>query len=409
MANSLLTPTAVTREALRVLHQKLTFIGSINRQYDDSFAKTGAKIGDSLKIRLPNQYTVRTGATIDVQDTAESSVTLQVATQKGVDMEFSSTELTLSMDDFSSRILEPAMSVLAANIESDALSMYKDVYNEISDVGAAMTFADVLNARKDLVDNLVPSKSEIYCCLDTQSNVDLVDALKGLFQDSTQIAKQYRDGYIGRTGGMMFAENTLLPTHTTGTDDGTGDYLTNSATAQTGSTLIVDTGTGTFNKGDIIYIDGVYRVHPETKVSTGKHQPFVITADAGASATSLSISPAIVASGATQNVSNGAANDKAIHKVESDNRTTLTSATDIGASADYGISLAHHKDAFTFATADLRMPKGLDFAAREVMDGISMRIVQDYSINNDVFPCRIDVLYGYKTLRPEWACRIGMN
>jgi len=408
MANSLLTPTAVTREALRILHQKLTFIGSINRQYDDSFAKTGAKIGDSLKIRLPNQYTVRTGATIDVQDTSESSVTLQVATQKGVDMEFSSTELTLSLDDFSKRILEPAMTVLAANIESDALSMYKDVYQEIVDVGAAMSFTDVLNARKLLKDSLVPA-GELSCCLDTQANVDMVDALKGLFHDSKEIGRQYRDGYLGRTGGFMFTENTLLPIHTTGTDDGTGDYLTNSATAQTGSTLIVDTGTGTFKKGDVIYIDGVYRVHPETKVSTGLHQPFVITADAGASATSLSISPAIVASGATQNVSNGAANNKAIYKVESDNRTTLSSATAIGASADYNISLAHHKDAFTFATADLRMPKGLDFAAREVMDGISMRIVQDYNINNDVFPCRIDVLYGYKTLRPELACRIGTN
>jgi len=117
MANSLLTPTAVTREALRILHSKLNFIGSIVREYDDSFAKSGAKIGDSLKIRLPNQYTVRSGATLAAQDTNESSVTLQVATQKGVDLNFTSVDLTLSLDDFSKRILEPAMSVLAANID----------------------------------------------------------------------------------------------------------------------------------------------------------------------------------------------------------------------------------------------------------------------------------------------------
>src|SRR4051812_3182367 len=114
MANTLLTPTMVTRKALMVLHQKLNFVGTINRQYDDSFSKDGAKIGDTLKIRLPNQYTVRIGAPIGVQDTPETSVSLQIGTQKGVDMNFSSNELTLSLDDFSTRIIEPAMSVLAA-------------------------------------------------------------------------------------------------------------------------------------------------------------------------------------------------------------------------------------------------------------------------------------------------------
>lgn len=146
MSNTILTPTAVTREALRILHQKLAFIGTVNRQYDDQYAKTGAKIGSSLKIRLPNQYTVRSGATLNAQDVSESSVTLNVATQKGVDINFTSAELTLSMDDFSKRILEPAMAVLAAAIESDALSMYKQVYNEVSDVGATITLADVLAA-----------------------------------------------------------------------------------------------------------------------------------------------------------------------------------------------------------------------------------------------------------------------
>src|SRR6478735_7990369 len=144
MANTILTPTAVTREALRILHQKLNFVGSINRQYDDSFAKSGAKIGDTLKIRMPNRYVVRTGKTIDVQDTAEDSQSLQVATQKGVDTNFSSADLTLSLDDFSKRILDPAMSVLAANIEYDAMSMYKDVYQQVNGMGAAITFKNTL-------------------------------------------------------------------------------------------------------------------------------------------------------------------------------------------------------------------------------------------------------------------------
>ena len=181
MPNTILTPTQVTRKALMILHQKLNFIGSINRQYDDSFAKSGAKIGDSLKIRLPNQYTVRSGATLSAQDTGEASVTLQVATQKGVDVNFSSAELTLSLDDFSERILEPAMSVLAANVEADAMNMYKDVYNQTNNQGSAASFAKILAGRKNLVDNLAPL-SDRTANLNTQDNVDLVDALKGLFR-----------------------------------------------------------------------------------------------------------------------------------------------------------------------------------------------------------------------------------
>ncbi|MDP3937086.1 MAG: P22 phage major capsid protein family protein [Deltaproteobacteria bacterium] len=395
MANSLLTPTAVTREALRILHQKLNFVGNVNRTYDDSFAQSGAKIGDSLKIRLPNQYTVRTGKTLDTQDTAESSVTLQVATQKGVDVNFSTADLTMSLDDFSDRILKPAMSVLAANIESDALSMYKDVFSQVSNVGSSATFAGVANVRKKLVDNLCP-QDDLSMLINTEDNVDLVDALKGLFHDTKEVAKQYREGYIGRTGGFAFMENTLLPAHTTGTDDGTGDYLTDDATAQTGASLTVNTGTGSLLAGDIITITGVNRVHPETKVDTGALMQFVVTADTSTNATTIAISPSIVASGAKQNVTNGAANDKAVTKVG-------------GVSAVHNISLGFHRDAFAFATADLIMPKGVDFASRQVLDGISMRIVRAYDINNDNLPCRIDVLYGYKTTRAELACRWANN
>src|SRR4051794_206659 len=124
MANAILTPTAVTREALRVLHQKLNFVGSITREYDDSFARQGAKVGDTLKVRLPSQYVVRTGAPLGnggtLNDTTETTADLKEQTQKGVDLNFTSVDLTLALDDFSERILEPAMAVLAANIEADA-------------------------------------------------------------------------------------------------------------------------------------------------------------------------------------------------------------------------------------------------------------------------------------------------
>lgn len=414
MANAQLTPTAVTREALRILHQKLNFIGSINRQYDDQYAQSGAKIGDSLKIRLPNQYSVRTGKTLDVQDNKETSVTMTVATQKGVDVNFSSAELTMELDDFSDRVLDPAMSVLAANIESDALSMYKDIPHEVSDVAASITFADILEGRKVLTDNLAPTGDGRALLLNTQDHVDLVNALNGNFNPTGAISAQYRDGYIGQgiAGYKKVFENTLLPAHTTGTETA-NTWRTDIAAAEAdgtstfpsdGGSLHIDTGNTSFKKGDIIEIEDVYDVHPETKETRAKLKRFVVTADfSGAAEGDLSIYPAIVASGARQNVSAAAADGKTIYKRESDRSTA------VGASADYFISLGYHRDAFSFATADLVMPKGVDFASRQVMDGISMRIVRDYDINNDNLPCRIDVLYGYKTIRPEFAVRYGFN
>ena len=411
MSNSLLTPTTITREALRVLHQKLNYVGTVNRQYDDRFANSGAKIGETLQIRLPNEFTVRTGKTLDAQDVDEKSVALTVATQKGVDMNFSTRELTMTIDEFSARYIDPAMSVLAANIEADAMNMYKDVYNEISDVGAAISTSGdlsfVLKAAKVLTDNLAPVSGRSLN-LNTQDNVDLVNALKGLFNDPAKVSKQYREGMVASNflGFADVFQNTLWPVHVTGSDDGTGDYLTDiNAGEDNGSdgSLHVDTGAGTFKKGDVIYIEDVYRVHPETKVNTGKLQPFVVTADFAGGEGDLKIAPSIIASGARQNVNAPAVDGKKIMKVESDGTTP------VGANADYNISLAYHKDAFAFATADLIKPEGVHFSGREVLDGISMRIVRQYDINNDNLPCRIDVLYGYKAIRPQLACRLGFN
>jgi hypothetical protein len=396
MPNSLLTPTAVTREALRILHQKLNFVGSIVRQYDDSFAKSGAKIGDTLKIRLPNQYTVRSGATLSAQDTTETSVSLQVATQKGVDLNFTSVDLTLSLDDFSTRILDPAMSVLAANVEADALSMYKDIANSVWNGGSAATMAKVLNGRKILQDHLAPSNDRTALC-DTQAMVDLVTDTKALFNNQTEIGKQYREGYMGRAAGFDFAENTLLPSHTRGAGDAA--YVVNTSTGITSgsATVAVTAGTGTLKQGDVITIAGVNRVHPESKADTGILRQFVITADYAGGAGNITVSPTPVTSGGTQNVViNSAGAGKAV----------VIFGT---ASTAVQTSLLYQKEAFAFATADLVMPEGMDFARREVMDGISMRIVRQYDINNDKFPCRLDILYGYKTIRAALACRSHNN
>jgi|DEB0MinimDraft_10_1074344.scaffolds.fasta_scaffold00255_10 hypothetical protein len=396
MANSILTPSVITKEALRILHQKLNFIPNINTQYDSQYANSGAKIGNDLKIRLPNEFTTRTGAALSTQDVTETSTTLTVDTQKGVDFTFSSEELTMHIDEFSKRYLEPAMSSLAATMEADALTMIDDVYNMVDVQGSAVTVASVANARKQLVQNLTPAGD--WCMIhDPQGNVDLVDATKGLFNAQAEIGKQYKEGAMGKHGGFMHYENTLVPSFTSGTAvEGDTAYNINGA-SQTGATLVVDTGTTTLKAGDVITIEGVNRVHPETKADTGELQKFVVTADAGATATSLSISPAIVASGGKQNVTGSPADNAAINKLGG------------GASFTALQSLGFQKDAFAFATADLVLPQGVDMAAREVLDGISMRMIRDYTISDDQFPCRIDVLYGYKAIRPQNAVKIWHN
>lgn len=395
MTQTLLTVDEITREALRVLHQKLNFVGSIDRQYDDSFAQSGAKIGTTLRIRQPNQYTIRTGRVMSSQDTEEQYSTLAVTNQAGVDLNFTSAELTMSLDDFSQRIITPAMAVVASYMESTCLSqLTKQVYNTVDHDATAVSLLSFGLGRQKLQDNLAPDDGQRSALLSTTHEVKLVDALKGLFHQSTQIEQQYREGMMGRTQGFDFMSSTHVLDHTTGTAV-KGDTLYNvNGADQTGSTLTVNTGTTTFLKGDVITIAGCNRVHPETKVDTGVAQQFVITADSGANATSLAISPEIVVTGARKNVSASPTNGGAITKVGA------------GASETLNGSLTYHKSAFTVATADLILPTGVDFAAREVYDGVSLRVVRAYDINNDQFPCRVDVLFGYTAQRAQLAARI---
>lgn len=393
MANTLLTPDIITREALRILHQKAVFLGSINRAYDDSFAKNGAKIGDALRIRLPNQYTVRTGAIISTQDTTEAQVTLPVATQKGVDMNFGMAELALKLDDFSKQILSPAMAVLAAAIESDALSMYKDVWNIVDGDAAAFDFVHLSTAKEVLDDNLTAPSQRTALLSNKHINKFLV-ATKGLFNPQGALGKQFSAGAIGNICDFDVSNSSHIGNHTTGTAAKTTTYTVNGA-GQTGVAITVQTGTQTFLRGDIVTFVGCNRVHPETKVSTGVLHKFVLTADYAGGAGNLAISPSIVVTGAKQNVSASPTNAGAVVKVGA------------GANELLDQSIAYHKDAFTFATADL--PDVSEFGAwgaRKVIDGISMRIARQYDITNDKLPCRIDVLYGYKAIRPELACRI---
>lgn len=397
MANSILTPTAVTRKALSVLHSKLNFIGSIDRQYDKSFAKSGAKIGSTLKIRRPNEYAVRTGRVMDVQDTTEASVDLTIGTQMGVDLAFTSVDLTLSLDDFSDRILEPAMDRLASTIEGQVLTdSYKKISSQVLQTGA-LTYDNVLEAGQILTEHLA-SRGDRANLLNPQQMRDLVNGTSTLFNNQTAIGKQYLEGLMGRAAGFDFFENTLMPRHLTGAAAG---YLVNgiptAATDYYGNqTIAVNTGTGSWNAGDVFTIAGVFEVHPETKAVTARLRQFVVRTATTGNATTITFTPGLVSSGAKQNVGALPASGAAI--------------TRSGAASSYtSQGLAFQKEAVAFVTADLVMPDGVDWKAREQHDGISMRIIRDYDINNDIFPARIDVLWGSEVIRPELMVREASN
>lgn len=396
MSNSFLTISQITRKAALTLHQKLNFIGNMNRGYDEAYAQTGAKIGDTLRIRLPNEYVVRTGITMDSKDVAEQKVDLQVNNVKGVDLNFTSQELALSLDDFNDRIIEPAMSVLATNIESDVYqNLYKKVYNLVDGDAAAFAFTHTSSARQILTENLAPS-SKRYAILSPAHTTKFLNDTKGYNNPDGAISEQFREGRLVRIQGMDFFENTVFADHLTGTAPKTTTYTVNGAVTANGSTSVtVATGTATFKAGDVFTVADCFRVHPETKVSTGQLQQFVVTADYAGGAGSLSFSPAIYTTTGRQNVTAaGMGNGKAIVKVGA------------GASEYLNGSLAFYRDAFAFATADLPLPDGTDKASRAVVDGISVSLVRDFTISDRSFPCRLDVLYGYQAVRPQLATRI---
>lgn len=339
---------------------------------------------------MPNQYTVRTGANLSTQDTTETSQVLTVSTQKGVDTVFSTADLSLTIDDFSKRYLQPAMSVLATNIEADALSMIKDVYNAVDGSAAAFTYADMANGRKLLNQYLAPPNDR--CGIMTSTHVvSFLDAIKGFFNPQESVAKPYLTGKIGKVNGIDTYENTVLNPFQSGTSAATTGYT---ATLTSGSsTAVMAAGANNFKKGDIVTFSTVNAVDPETKQDRGFLQQFVVTADYAGGAGNMSISPTPITTGAAQNVTAVGAG--------------LTVVKLGAASALYSQSLLFHPEAFTFVTADLiDVSKFGAWGARQVMDGISMRIARQYDISTDTIPCRIDVLYGYKTLRPQLACRV---
>lgn len=391
--NTLLTIGMITNEALRVLKNNLAFTKGVNRQYDDRFAKTGAKIGDTLNIRLPARYVGRSGPTLSVENTVETSTPLVVNQQFGVDVEFGSAEMALSLDEFSRRILQPAMATIANKIDVDGLNLYKQVANSVGVPGdTADTFRTYLDAGVKLDNEGCPMDGQRSVILDPLTQAGVVDSLKGLFQSSSAIESQYKKGRMGVAAGFDWAMDQNVWTHTVGT--AADDTITVNGAAQSGGTLTVAGLTGTLNAGDVFTIAGVNAVNPQSRQSTGQLRQFTVTANT-TGGTSLTFTPAIVASGQFQNVTNVPANGAAI-----------TVNGEAGALVKE--CLAFHPDAFTLATVDLPIPGGQTIAKRvaDKDSGVSLRLIQGYDITNDKFPARFDILYGWKCVRPELACRI---
>lgn len=402
MSNTLLTIDQITLEALRLAHEKASFLGTINRQFDDSFGKASGKIGDTLRVRLPSQYTRRTGSRVmDVQDSVQQSVNVVSATQDGVDMRFNSRELALDLENFSKLHLEPAMAVLVSGIESDVLQgCTKLVYNTAGTAGTPPTDLVATGAaRAKLNQYLAPKDGNRYIQMDSVTMGGLVNGLKGLFQDSTQIKEQYREGLIGRTAMADFYENERVWTLVNGSDV-TGS--TDAAALVTDGGSVIDMHTlvavAAQKVGEVFTVAGVYSCHPETKAAYSSLQQFVITA---IGATTTTISPTVYLTGPRKNV------------VSSAGATLATTAFDaqvvtfIGAaSTSYVQNLMYHKDAFTFVTAELPIYGSAEKCVVKTFDGISIRVWQQPDIRNDELLTRLDILYGYQAIRPAWACRI---
>jgi len=403
MANTtLVTIDMVTREALRIAHEKCSFIGTVDKQYDEAYAKTGAKIGSVLRVRRPNQYVRTTGSRVmDVQDQVETTSTITLATQDHVDMRFNSAELALSIDEISKRYIEPAMAVLVSGIESDFIAASSRATANIAGTAgtAIASLAAVGTARARLNQNLAPKDGNRCVQMDSVTMGGMVDGLKGLFQDSTQIKEQYREGMIGRTGMADFYENDRM--WTMANSAGTATGVSANFTPSNGlTTLTYGTSTTAFAVGQVLTCLGVFACHPETKASLGYLQPFVVTAVG--SATTSTVSPAIQISGPRQNVCSATGAQLP--------QTAITTASAVvaagAASTNYMQGLMYHKEAFQFVSADLPLMDDAAKCVRRSQDGLSLRVWQASDIRNDELLMRIDMLYGFAALRPEWACRL---
>ena len=411
MSNNLLTISKITNEALMVLENELTFTSEVDRNYDDQFAVVGAKIGNTVNVRKPGRFIGTTGPALNVEDFNETSVPVTLSTQFHVDTQFTTQDLALSLDMFSDRVLKPAIAAIANKIDRDGMSMATlQTANIVGTAGTPPTgLITYLTAGAYLDSEGAPRDGRRSCIVEPFTSATIVDSLKGLFVPQEAIGEQYRKGLMGRdSAGMNWKMDQNVVSQTFGSFAGTATVNTTTASgflttgwASSSTITLTATGTVALNAGDTFQIAGVYAVNPQNRQAygTNKLRNFVVkTAVTGTDGTlSVVVSPAVITAGQFQNVSIPTTSSTAA--VSFFNKTGTVSPQNI----------IMHRNAFTLAVADLELPEGVHFAGRasDKEIGLSMRVVRQYTINNDSIPTRLDVLYGWAPLYPELACRVA--
>ena len=410
VANTILTNSMITREALTMFVNANPFMRRIRRDYSDEFARSGAKIGQTINIRGRVDYTVGSGATVTPQNTNESEIPLTVSSQKNIAMTFGSSELALNIDDFRERYLKTAINNLAAIVASDVMSMVDGgtgagpashlVHNvDGSNNTISPTMGTFLNAGAKLVDNGYPDTDRL-AILSPTTNARVVSSMSTLFNPVSDVSGQTRSGLMGSNilGIAEFMQDVTVINHktgsfTAGTVNGAG---------QTGNTLTVSAITGTLNTGDIISIAGVNAVNRLTKLSSGAPRQFTVTAPVASGATSIPIYPAITPYDTVNSV------NVQFQTVDVSPATGAVISLATVANETYRANLVFAPEAFQLATVDLPlMGGGVVDEARESYQGISMRTISYYTGNSDQRVTRIDILYGRALVRPEWVVRVA--
>ena len=420
MSNTLLTISKITNEALMVLENELTFSSEVDRNYDDQFAVVGAKIGATVNVRRPGRFIGTTGPALNVEDLNETSVPVTLSTQFHTDTQFTTQDLALSLDAFSDRILKPCVAAIANKIDFDGTTMA--ALNTANIVGTAGTpptgLLTYLSAQAYLDSEGAPRDGKRSCIVEPWTSATIVDSLKGLFVPTSQISDQYTKGLMGRdSSGMNWKLDQNIAAQTFGSwAASSASTLTANTTAAVGflssgwassSTITLTQGaTVTLNAGDVFTIAGVYAVNPQNRQAYGsnKLRNFVVkqtVTGTGSATMQVIVSPAIISGGQFQNVS-----------IPATGNTQAVALFNAGLSGVGTVSpqnIVMHKNAFTMAMADLELPEGVHFAGRasDKEIGLSMRVVRQYTINNDSIPTRVDVLYGWAPLYPELACRVA--
>ena len=402
MANTLITPSIIAKEALMQLKNNLVMGNLVYRDYSKEYVK----VGSTISVRKPVRFVASTGATRVNQDATEGSVSLAIDTQKHVSWNFSSQELTLTVDEYSERYIKPAMMELAQAVETSLTGLYTGVNDWVGTAGTTpSTFLSLGAARQRLVENRVPMGSTLNAVLDPAAALQIANDMKLQFQQTKQLTAM-EQVKIGRYAGFETYEAQSVFSHTVGPQGGTplvnGANQHSNATPQANSQSLITNGwtaaaANRLKAGDVITLAGVFAVNAGTRVAYSRLKQFVVTADAasdGAGNATLTISPAIVTSGPYQNVSAAPASGAAILVV------TGTAST------SYSQNLCFHKNAFALVMADLDLPDGAPFKARESYDNLSVRVIKSYDIANDLDIIRLDILYGVKVLYPELAVRL---